>query len=201
MVHQGNVPRTTGPPSEASRPYHRLGYLAAGVGTRQRFRRSSGPWSLASGTTDGDDRIVRKSLLVASPTIVAAAVLLFGVRQLGEECRVRVPGRVGAHDRVWKSGRRSRGPAQWFLDFEGTFDTTTRLRPTSRCATRSPVSWHPRESSAWVGTRNDEGLPRFAPRLAGGLTTGSASRWMSCWNLAVNAFATAFEGRLVPTDQ
>ena len=43
----------------------------------------SGPSSLASGTTDGDDRIVGKSLLVAAATVVAAAVLLFGVRLLG----------------------------------------------------------------------------------------------------------------------
>jgi hypothetical protein len=37
--------------------------------------------------------------------------------------------------------------------------------------------------------------------LAGGLTTRSASRWMNCWNLARNAFAITFEGRLFPTDQ
>jgi hypothetical protein len=46
-------------------------------------RASSGPSSLASGTTDGDDRTVGKSLLVAAATVVAAAVLLLGVRLLG----------------------------------------------------------------------------------------------------------------------
>lgn len=42
-----------------------------------------GPSSLASGTSDGDDRIVGKSLVVAAATVVAAAVLLFGARLLG----------------------------------------------------------------------------------------------------------------------
>jgi hypothetical protein len=39
--------------------------------------------SLAAAITYGDDRIMGKSLLVAAATVVAAAVLLFGMRLLG----------------------------------------------------------------------------------------------------------------------
>jgi hypothetical protein len=43
----------------------------------------SGHSSLVSGTNDGDDPIVGKSLLVAAATVIAGAVLLVGVRVLG----------------------------------------------------------------------------------------------------------------------